>query len=142
MSNFMEHVEAATKHAGELDAEAVCARVEEDFVDAGLEAEAGPAKPLRTPKRGRVERHKASDKFLIIYGRKRKFSRLHLMGKCYWSRAEVRDCYATSTALPEMYNSRCKLCWPELVEVAEEEGPPDEPAGLPASESDESSSDD
>ena len=60
--------------------------------------------------------------FVIVYSRGRKFARLHRTdSNCPWSRHEVFDSIEIDAPLPEMYNARCKLCWPAQAGSAEEE---------------------
>ena len=71
-------------------------------------------------KHGKVMREK---RFVITYSRGRKFARLHCTDKkCFWASASVRDSETFDVVRAEMYDSRCKFCWPELskpVTVAE-----------------------
>lgn len=58
-------------------------------------------------------------RFVIVYGRRRKFGRLHrLGGSCPWPYLQVADSLEVEVAEPRMYNSRCKICWPKLTEIS------------------------
>lgn len=58
-------------------------------------------------------------KFLIIYSRNKTFARLHRItdSNCPWVRVQVQDCLELDAVNTTMYNSRCKLCWPERPEA-------------------------
>jgi hypothetical protein len=53
-------------------------------------------------------------KFLIVYTRNKAFARLHRISNsnCPWIRVQVRDCLTTDRVNENMYDSRCKICWP------------------------------
>jgi hypothetical protein len=52
-------------------------------------------------------------KFLIIYSRSKAFARLHRTDtNCPWTKLDVKDCSELEHVSPNMYDARCKLCWP------------------------------
>jgi len=55
-------------------------------------------------------------KFLIVYGRKRKTAKLHRIGGCPWTSVQLADSQEIVIPSPELYDSRCKQCWPKLLE--------------------------
>ena len=55
-------------------------------------------------------------RFIITYSRNGKVARLHsTRKKCYWAGVEVKDCKVVDEVTADMYNRRCKFCWPELL---------------------------
>jgi hypothetical protein len=60
-------------------------------------------------------------KYLLVYSRNRKRAKLHKAGGCTWTTVSLADCQEVDKPLGSMYNSRCKLCWPELVRKEESE---------------------
>ena len=54
-------------------------------------------------------------KFLVVYTRNRKSARLHRVGGCAWTSVTLADCQEVVRLSDCMYDTRCKLCWPELV---------------------------
>jgi hypothetical protein len=54
-------------------------------------------------------------KFLIVYTRNRKQAKLHKVGGCAWTSVTLADSQEVIKVSSTMYNSRCKLCWPEAV---------------------------
>ena len=66
----------------------------------------------KASKRVRAGREK---KFVITYSRGRKTARLHSTEKsCFWAVATVRDAETFDFVSEDMYDFRCKFCWPEL----------------------------
>ena len=59
-------------------------------------------------------------RFLIVYGRNRKTAKLHKIGGCPWTSIQLADSQEVSQAAPELYDSRCKQCWPRLLGQVEE----------------------
>ena len=56
----------------------------------------------------------ASAEFLIVYSRGRKFARLHsTKTNCHWNKIELTDSIYVTVPLPELYDARCKICWPD-----------------------------
>ena len=56
--------------------------------------------------------------FLIVYTRNRKKAKLHKVGGCQWTAVSLADSQEVIKPLPSMYDSRCKLCWPKMLEEA------------------------
>ena len=54
--------------------------------------------------------------FVIVYSRDRKKAKLHRAGGCPWTKVTLADSQDVSNPLPDMYSSRCKLCWPMLAD--------------------------
>ena len=52
-------------------------------------------------------------KFLVVYTRLRRSAKLHKFG-CEWTRVTLNDSLATSNINSQMYNTRCKLCFPQI----------------------------
>jgi len=68
-------------------------------------------------RRKRVQR---PEKFLITYNRGRKLARLHrTTDRCPWAKLELKDFTMHDTVVPEMYDRRCRLCWPNKAEDSE-----------------------
>ena len=68
-----------------------------------------------------ISNESAAD-YLIVYSRGRKFSRLHsTKSTCPWNKTELNDYIYVTVPLPELYDARCKICWPnqsqELLEL-------------------------
>ena len=59
-------------------------------------------------------RNTRKGKFLIVYTRNRKHAKLHRVGGCAWTSVTLADCQEVIKVSNTMYNSRCKLCWPEM----------------------------
>ena len=53
-------------------------------------------------------------KYLIVYTRNRKQAKLHKVGGCAWTTVTLADSQEVIKLATTMYNSRCKLCWPEV----------------------------
>jgi hypothetical protein len=53
-------------------------------------------------------------KYLIVYSRNRKHAKLHKVGGCAWTSVTLADSQEIIKLSATMYNSRCKLCWPEM----------------------------
>ena len=53
-------------------------------------------------------------KYLIVYSRNRKHAKLHKVGGCAWTSVTLADSQEIINLSSTMYNSRCKLCWPEM----------------------------
>ena len=52
-------------------------------------------------------------RFLIVFTKKRKLARLHKAdGGCPWTKIALNDSSLHDQVVPQMYNSRCRLCWP------------------------------
>jgi hypothetical protein len=52
-------------------------------------------------------------KFLVIYSKSKTFARLHRTdSNCRWTKQVVKDCREFEAVSPEIYNARCKTCWP------------------------------
>lgn len=54
--------------------------------------------------------------FLLVYTRQRKQAKLHRVGGCQWTLVKLADAREVKKPKPEMYSSRCKLCFPRLTE--------------------------
>jgi len=69
------------------------------------------------PESGQGKRRKKvlrPEKFLITYNRGRKLARLHrTTDRCPWARLELKDFTVHDSVVPEMYDRRCRLCWPK-----------------------------
>ena len=52
--------------------------------------------------------------FILVYGRNRRTAKLHKIDGCQWTSIKFADSREISKPTPEMYSSRCKLCWPKL----------------------------
>ena len=51
--------------------------------------------------------------FVLVFGRGRKFARLHKSkGGCHWASLALSDSVTVQFVDPSMYNAKCKLCWP------------------------------
>jgi hypothetical protein len=51
--------------------------------------------------------------YVIVYSKGRRFARLHSVhSNCPWNKLDLTDNIAVHVPLPEMYNARCKICWP------------------------------
>ena len=88
----------------------------ENVVDRAAGISAVSLKQSTVTKRGRVPRGK---KFVITYSKGRKTSRLHSTEKnCFWAIASVKDSEAFDYVSEDMYDYRCKFCWPELCKKA------------------------
>jgi len=59
--------------------------------------------------------------YLIVYTRNRKQAKLHKMGGCQWTLVSLADSQEVVRPVPSMYNSRCKLCWPKILDAADPE---------------------
>ena len=46
-------------------------------------------------------------------------AKLHEAGGCAWTTVKLADCQEIDKPLGSRYNSRCKLCWPELIKTGE-----------------------
>ena len=57
--------------------------------------------------------------YLIVYIRNRKRAKLHKVGGCQWTVVSLADSQEVIRPVPSMYDSRCKLCWPKLLEAAD-----------------------
>jgi hypothetical protein len=68
-----------------------------------------------------IAKHK---RFLIVFTRNRHFARLHRVvnSNCPWVRNQVKDCIELDSVEPNLYDARCRICWPE---VAAQEGESD-----------------
>lgn len=53
-------------------------------------------------------------KYLVVYSRNRKTAKLHRVGGCAWTSVTLADCQEVVRLSDCLYNTRCKLCWPEL----------------------------
>ena len=62
----------------------------------------------------------AAPRFLIVYGRKRKTAKLHKVGGCPWTSIQLADSQEVFIPSPELYDSRCKQCWPKLLDQTSE----------------------
>jgi hypothetical protein len=58
---------------------------------------------------------KGKGSYLLVFTRDRKAAKLHKMNGCQWTQVKLADAQEVSNPLPEMYSSRCKLCWPGLL---------------------------
>ena len=57
----------------------------------------------------------AKARFVLVFGRNRKFVRLHkASGNCPWPFITLADSMEVDKVEPHMYSARCKICWPEL----------------------------
>ena len=63
-----------------------------------------------------------SDGFLIVYTRKRKSAKLHKLGGCEWTQVTLNDSLVVKSVNPEMYSSRCKLCFPKALVSCDDVG--------------------
>jgi hypothetical protein len=59
--------------------------------------------------------------YLIVYTRNRKKAKLHKLGGCQWTAVSLADSQEVIRPVPSMYDSRCKLCWPKMLEQADPE---------------------
>ena len=57
--------------------------------------------------------------YLIVYTRNRKKAKLHKMGGCQWTAVSLSDSQEVVKPVPSMYDSRCKLCWPKILDAAD-----------------------
>ena len=67
---------------------------------------------------------KRASLFMITHNASKTVARLHKVANgCRWAKLEMRDVKLTDDPLPDMYNRRCKFCFPELLaaNVAEAE---------------------
>ena len=65
---------------------------------------------------GSREKVTRSSKYLITYSENGRIARLHSTSRgCYWAGVEVRHCKAIDEVTSDMYNRRCKFCWPALI---------------------------
>ena len=89
------------------------ANMESFQTQAQLQAAAKPPEVFR-----KVGHSARLGKFLIIYTRNKTFARLHRIAdsNCPWVCVQVQDCLELDAVHNTMYNSRCKLCWPERPE--------------------------
>jgi hypothetical protein len=78
---------------------------EADLADAPL-----PAAPAKAARPGS---NKA--RFLVVYSRNRRTAKLHRVGGCAWTTVTMADCQEVIKLSDCMYDTRCKLCWPELL---------------------------
>ena len=53
--------------------------------------------------------------FVLVYGRNRRTAKLHKIDGCQWTNITFADSREVARPTPEMYSSRCKLCWPKLM---------------------------
>ena len=60
--------------------------------------------------------------YLIVYSNNRKFARLHRLDDycCPWTRTQVKDCAEVFQVKADMYDARCKICWPECTADSDE----------------------
>ena len=66
-----------------------------------------------------VERN---EKYLISYSKGRVHAKLHLAkGGCVWANSELLDFAVFTEVTPNLYDSRCKFCWPSKAPVTEAE---------------------
>jgi hypothetical protein len=79
-----------------------------------------PIVPVPTPKLRKKDVSK-SKPLLIVYSRGRKSAKLHKTGGCQWTLIKLADTQEILSPLPSMYDSRCKLCWPELLKKGDGE---------------------
>lgn len=77
--------------------------------------------PLPSAPKPLIGKGKVSGKgrFLIVYTRNRKQAKLHKAGGCAWTTVVLADCQEVDKPVRSMYDSRCKLCWPELIRSSE-----------------------
>ena len=53
------------------------------------------------------------EKFLVNYSKGRVHGKLHLAkGGCVWANSELLDFAVFAKVTPDLYDSRCKFCWP------------------------------
>ena len=69
------------------------------------------AKPLKID-----QKRSTRPGFVIVYSRDRKKAKLHRAGGCPWTKVTLADSQDVSNPSPDMYSSRCKLCWPMLAD--------------------------
>ena len=62
-------------------------------------------------------------RFLIVFTRNKHFARLHriINSNCPWVRNQVKDCIELDTVEPNLYNARCRICWPEVAAQGDED---------------------
>lgn len=66
-------------------------------------------------------------KFLVVYSKSKAFARLHRTdSNCQWTKLVVKDCKEFEAVSPEVYNARCKTCWPRQNDEAESASSPSE----------------
>ena len=62
-----------------------------------------------------LPRKGVKNRYLIVFSRNRRHAKLHRIGGCQWTQLTLADSQEIRHALPELYSSRCKLCWPQLL---------------------------
>ena len=75
-----------------------------------LSAPEAAAKPLK------IDQKRSRPGFVIVYSRDRRKAKLHRSGGCPWTKVTLADSRETSNPTPDLYSSRCKLCWPMLAD--------------------------
>jgi hypothetical protein len=82
-----------------------------------IQADAAKVQSIAGKATGKIRNRVAREgRFLITYSKNGRVSRLHSTEKkCYWAGVEVKDCRVVDEISEDMYNRRCKFCWPELL---------------------------
>ena len=82
-----------------------------------IQADAAKVQSIAGKATGKVRNRVVREgRFLITYSKNGRVSRLHSTDKkCYWAGVEVKDCKVVDEVSEDMYNRRCKFCWPELL---------------------------
>jgi hypothetical protein len=108
LENFVEYLQSKFLWNMAAESQPVSLLVRADSIQVQSIADKATGRP-----RSKVARE---GHFLITYSKNRKVARLHRTGKgCYWAGVEVKDCKVTDEITADMYNRRCKFCWPELL---------------------------
>jgi len=81
----------------------------------------GPTEAVKIPKM--ATEAGCLGKFLIVYTRNRKSAKLHKIGGCEWTQVTINDSLVTGHINSQMYNTRCKLCFPKSLEAKDSSDP-------------------
>ena len=65
---------------------------------------------------GSRERVTRTSRYIIVHSENGRIARIHSTNRgCHWAGVEVKQCKATDEITSDMYNRRCKFCWPSHI---------------------------